>query len=151
MLQHSVRFPARTLVIGTALAIAFMAQAPPAAAGTPGKAKPAAVPAQALDHYTTTMRKQLTLTPEQEQAARPIFKKFLEKRAALRQQLHDEGPVARRQLRKQMKNLRSEEDKELRLVLTPKQMEKLTAFRTERMKEMQQRRRQQGTRTGQQQ
>jgi Spy/CpxP family protein refolding chaperone len=151
MLQAGKKCSIYTLVLTTTLAIAAAALAPPALAESPQQAKPAQVPAHAFERLMTTMREQLALTPKQEQEVRPIFLKYFNKRAAVREQLHAQGPQTRNQLRKQMKNLRTEEDRELQRFLTPKQIEKLTALRAARIKKMRQRHQQQSSPAAQQQ
>ncbi|MCG6964266.1 MAG: hypothetical protein LJE95_13480 [Acidobacteria bacterium] len=151
MLQTGKKCSIYTLVLTTTLVIAVAALAPPVLAGSPQHAKSAKAPARAFEHLMTTMREQLTLTPKQEQDVRPILQKYFNKRAALRVQFQAQGPEARHQFRKQMRNLRTEEDRELQRFLTPKQMEKLTALRAERIKKMRQQRQQRGAATTQQQ
>lgn len=150
MSRSEPKLPARGLAIAAAVVIALATLTTPVAAGTPQNAKSATPPERALDHYVATIREQLTLSQDQEKAVRPIFKKYLEKRMALRKQLRTQDPQVRHRLRKQMRDLQTAEDLELQRVLTPKQMEKLTAFRAERRKEMRQHRRRRGATASQQ-
>lgn len=144
------KLPARGLAVAAAVVIAVASLTTPVAAGTPQKAKSATPPERALDHYMATIREQLKLSQDQEQAVRPIFQKYLEKRMALRKQLRTQDPKTRRRLWKQMRDLQTAKDLELQRVLSPKQMEKLTAFRAERREELRQHRRRHGPPANQQ-
>ena len=70
------------------------------------------------------MERQLSLTPEQVEVAKPLIKEYTVKRQQLRQSLKDQGVTESAIILSQMEQLRQEEEQKLTQILTQEQLKK---------------------------
>lgn len=102
---------------------------------------PAAKPQNAqLQQRLDEMKRRLDLSPEQVERLRPILRTEAEKMKALRDRTQGQSRRGKRQALRELRDIQSETDTQLRTVLSSQQMDELKKLREEWRRELRERR-----------